>query len=324
MQLDRRLSPDTYRRVTVGVVVCMGFVIVTGALVRLTGSGLGCPKWPTCTAGDVVAPLSYHPLVEFVNRVVTLAVSIAIMAVAVASFARQPRRRDLTLLSAVLVVGLVAEIVLGGITVEHRLNPGFVMAHFLLAIGLLLDSVVLPDRASRPDPQRPDPPPHATPRPAPATDRRLTTLAWTIVGLVLTTIVAGTVVTGAGPHSGASAADGQVRRWHLSLHRVTQVHGSLAMLTLAVIVATWWLLRSHPSVEARHRLQQLVEAIAIQVAIGYTQYFTGVPALLVAFHIVGAVLVWTAALRFALFVSSLEVERPSGVAGTPTLSPTSA
>jgi heme a synthase len=303
MALPRRVSPAAYRRVTGWVVFFMGFVIVTGAAVRLTGSGLGCPKWPTCTSGDVVSPLSYHPLVEFINRVITLAVSIAIMVVALAAFLRQPRRRDLSLLSLGLVVGLVAEIILGGVTVEHRLNPGFVMAHFLLAIALLWNAVVLQHRASLPDGE-----PHR-----PLVDRDLIRVGRLLAVMVLATVVAGTVVTGSGPHSGANASDGEVRRWHLSLHRVTQVHGTCAMVTLALIVATWWLLRSRQAPhEAQHRLQLLIEAIAIQITIGYTQYFAGVPAFLVAFHIVGAVLVWTAVLRFALALSSGVGTGPAG------------
>jgi cytochrome c oxidase assembly protein subunit 15 len=232
-----------------------------------------------------VAPLRFHAQIEFLNRVTTLAVSIAISLAAVAAAARAPRRRDLTWLSIGLAIGLVAEIVLGGETVRHRLQPGFVMAHFLLALLILWDAVVLHHRAQRPDDMRGRP-------------------------MVDTTVVAGTVVTGAGPHSGANATDGRVRRWDLDLHRVTQVHGTAAMLTLAAVAGSWWLLRSRGAPpEARHRLQLLLEALCAQVAIGYTQYFMGVPAFVVAFHIVGVVLVWIAALRFALVLSSGRVER---------------
>jgi cytochrome c oxidase assembly protein subunit 15 len=118
-------------------------------------------------------------------------------------------------------------------------------------------------------------------------------------------VVAGTVVTGSGPHSGANAGDGRVRRWDLDLHRITQVHGSAAKATLALALACWWLMRSRSAPPAaRHRLQLLVEALAFQISIGYTQYFSGVPALLVAFHVLGAVLVWTAVLRLSLALSS--------------------
>ena len=295
-----RISPRTFERIAAAAIVCLGFVIVTGAAVRLTGSGLGCPQWPTCVGGHVVAPLRFHAQIEFLNRVTTLAVSIAISLAAVAAAVRAPRRQDLTWLSIGLAIGLVAEIVLGGETVRHRLQPGFVMAHFLLALLILWDAVVLHHRARRPDDMRG----------RPMVDRPLVWLGRALFGLVATTVVAGTVVTGAGPHSGANATDGRVRRWDLDLHRVTQVHGTAAMLTLAAVAGSWWLLRSRGApAEARHRLQLLLEALCAQVAIGYTQYFMGVPAFVVAFHIVGVVLVWIAALRFALVLSSGRVER---------------
>src|SRR5580704_12731562 len=152
-----RISAKTFERIALAAVVCLGFVIVTGAAVRLTGSGLGCPKWPDCTSGHVIAPLSFYAQVEFINRVTTLTVSIALSLAAVAAFLRTPRRPDLTWLSVGLAVGLAAEIVLGGETVRHRLQPGFVMAHFLLSLVILWDAVVLHHRAGWPDgvPRRP-------------------------------------------------------------------------------------------------------------------------------------------------------------------------
>jgi len=290
-----RFSPAAYRRVTLWTVVLVGFIIVTGATVRLTDSGLGCPNWPDCTTGHLVATTGYHPMVEFINRVVTGLVSAAVMMAALGAFLRRPRRPDLCWLGGGLVLGLAGQIVLGGETVKHRLEPAFVMAHFLLSILLLWDAVALHHRASLPD-DRPS---------EPVGDRGLVRLGRLLVVMVAATVVAGTVVTGSGPHSGANAGDGRVRRWHLDLHRITQVHGSAAMATLALTLACWWLMRSrsaHPA--ARHRLQLLVEALAFQISVGYTQYFSGVPALLVAFHVLGAVLVWTAVLRLSLGLSS--------------------
>jgi len=308
-----RLSPRTFRRITLLAIIALGFVIVTGAAVRLTGSGLGCPQWPACKNGHVVAPLSFYSQVEFINRVTTLAVSIAISAAALAAFFRAPRRRDLSWLGLGLAAGLVAEIVLGGETVRHRLNPGFVMAHFLLSLLLLWDAVVLHHRAGWPD----------SPGGArPLVDRPTIWLGRLLVVMVATTVVIGTVVTGSGPHSGANAGDGRIRRWHLDVHRVTQVHGTAAMLTVGLVLFTWWLLRSRGApVEARRRLQLVVEALAAQIVIGYTQYFSGVPPLLVACHIAGVVLVWTAVLRFAVFLSSGSVDAAGWVA-PPQRSPT--
>jgi cytochrome c oxidase assembly protein subunit 15 len=291
---SRRISPDGYRRLALATVVALVGLVVTGAAVRLTGSGLGCPKWPTCATGHVVAPDQFHPAIEFANRVLTGVVSAAMGLVALGAFLRAPRRRDLCVLGLGQVAGLLAEIVLGGVMVRHRLEPGLVMAHFLLSMLIVLDAVVLHHRASLPDGQRPQP-----------AGRDLVWIGRLITAMVAVTLVAGTVVTGSGPHSGANSADGRVTRWHVNLHRVTQIHGAVAMLTVGLVAAAWWLLRTTDAPEeARRRLQHLVEAIAAQVAIGYTQYFSGVPALLVGFHVLGAVTVWVCALRFVLSLSS--------------------
>jgi len=293
--LSRRLSPTEYRWLASATVVAVVVLVVTGAAVRLTGSGLGCPKWPTCSAGHVVAPDSLHPGIEFANRVFTGLGAVAMAVAALGAFVRAPRRRDLCWLGLGLAGGLLAEIVLGGVMVKHRLEPGYVMAHFLLSMVIVLDAVVLAHRAALPD---------GAPR-RPAGDRDLVRISRVVVGLVAATVVAGTVVTGAGPHSGANAADGRVARWQLNLHHATQIHGALAMLVVAAVGATWWLLRSHRApAEARRRLQYLTEALAGQVVVGYTQYFSGVPVLLVGIHVLGAATVWVCALRFTLFLSS--------------------
>lgn len=287
-----RVTPSGYRRITVVALVALGFIIVTGGAVRLTGSGLGCPQWPNCTAGHLaprISPSGYHPAVEFVNRVITGVVSVAVIVAVLASLVRAPRRRDLTWLSAGLVLGVVGQIVLGGETVRHKLNPAFVAAHFLLSMLIVWDAVVLDHRASLPDGGRR----------RPLVEPELVWAARLMAVLAAVTILAGTVVTGSGPHGG----DDKVQRWSLDLHRVTQLHGTAAMLLVALTLATLWLLRSQGApAEAIRRGRQVIEALALQVAIGYTQYFTGVPVVLVGFHILGAVLVWTAVLRFALVV----------------------
>src|SRR3954452_7181028 len=123
-----------YRRITCGALVAVTIIIVTGAAVRLTGSGLGCPDWPTCARGRVVAPFEYHAMVEFVNRTVTGLVSVAVALAVLGSLLRTPRRRDLTRWSLGLVAGVVAQIVLGGVTVLLELTPPIVMAHFVLSL----------------------------------------------------------------------------------------------------------------------------------------------------------------------------------------------
>jgi cytochrome c oxidase assembly protein subunit 15 len=298
-----QLSPRAYERLALVAAVAVAFIIVTGGAVRLTGSGLGCPDWPTCARGHVVAALSYHQLVEFVNRVVTGVVSVAVILAVLGSLVRRPRRRDLTWLSWGLVAGVLAQIVLGGVTVLEKLAPPFVMAHFLLSMALLADAVILHHRAGLPD--LPDV------RHEPVVDRDLVRLAHLMAFLAAVTIVAGTVVTSSGPHGG----DASVRRWDLSLHRVTQIHGTFAIMLLALVLATLGLLRVNKAPAlARHRARLVLEALSAQVAIGYTQYFTGVPAVLVGFHILGAVLVWTAVLRYDLSLSAPPRRGSVGVA----------
>ncbi|GAC1542499.1 MAG: hypothetical protein NVS3B12_30560 [Acidimicrobiales bacterium] len=288
-----RLSPATYRRVTVVALAALAFIIVTGGAVRLTGSGLGCPQWPNCSAGHL-APRSasnLHPMIEFVNRVVTGIVSAAVIVAVLGALLRAPRRRDLTGLSLGLVLGVIGQIVLGGETVRHRLNPAFVMAHFLLSMLIVWDAVVLHHRACLPD---------AEPR-RPLVDRDLVWVGRLLAFMTLATVVAGTVVTGSGPHGG----DDRVQRWSLDLHRVTQLHGVSAMVLLALAATTLWTLRAQGASQvAQRRAMQVIEALGVQVVIGYTQYFTGVPAAVVGFHILGAVVVWTTSLRLALAMSS--------------------
>src|SRR5262249_40200531 len=137
------VSPRTYRRVTLVAVWSLAAIIVTGAIVRLTGSGLGCPDWPQCNKNSLVAPLSWNPMVAFVNRVITAIVSIAVIVAVLGSLRRRPFRRDLVWLSLSLVVGVIAQIVLGGITVLTDLNPIAVQGHFVLSIAILTAAVVL-------------------------------------------------------------------------------------------------------------------------------------------------------------------------------------
>jgi cytochrome c oxidase assembly protein subunit 15 len=300
------LSPAAYRRVTLIALVALTFIIVSGAAVRLTGSGLGCPDWPTCADNRVVAPLEYHAMVEFVNRTVTGLVSVAVILAVLGSLRRTPRRRDLTWLSVGLVAGVVGQIVLGGLTVLFELRPGFVMAHFLLSMVILADAVVLHDRAGRPDDG-------ARPQPVGADGdvRRLGSLAVVAAGLVL---FLGTVVTSSGPHGG----DENAERLQFALPEVARFHGASVILFLTLVLVTLWRLRSATNSAAAVVLRrgEAVLAVAVaQAAIGYIQYFNGVPALLVGFHVAGAAAVWVATLRFRLAFDVVGVPGGTPAAG---------
>ena len=149
----RAITPRTYRALSMASLILLAFIIISGGLVRITGSGLGCPDWPTCDEDRIVAPLEYHALVEFVNRMVTGLVSVVVIVAVLGSLARVPRRRDLIWLSLGLVAGVLGQIVLGGLTVLFELKPGFVMAHFLLSIVILTNAIVLHHRAGEDDPR---------------------------------------------------------------------------------------------------------------------------------------------------------------------------
>ncbi len=294
------LSPPAYRQVTLFALLALTFIVVTGGAVRLTGSGLGCPDWPTCAENRVVAPWEYHAMVEFVNRTITGLVSVAVMLAVLGSVFRQPRRKDLLGLSIGLVAGVIGQIVLGGLTVLFELRPGFVMAHFLLSMVLLANAVVLHHRAGRPE---------GPTRPAVGTD--LMALGRLEVAAAALVILLGTIVTSSGPHGG----DENAERLQFLLPDVTRLHGIAVMLFLAVTLVTMWRLRRAgvgPTILRRSEV--LLAVLVAQAALGYLQYFTGVPALLVGFHIAGATALWVAVLRLHL-AFSVPVAATGGEAG---------
>ena len=291
------MSPASYRRITFVAVLALAFIIVTGGAVRLTGSGLGCPDWPTCSADRVVAPWEYHAMVEFVNRTITGLVSLAVILAVLGSLLRRPRRRDLVWLSAGLVAGVVGQIVLGGLTVLFHLAPPLVMAHFLLSMVILADAVVLHHRAGEPD---------AVPvRPVVSPELRL--LGRLVVASAAVTIFLGTVLTGSGPHGG----DEDVERLPLFVPDVARVHGISVMILLGLVLVTLWRLRRDGApLSLLRRGEVLLAVLVAQAAVGYVQYFTGVPVLLVGVHILGATAVWAAVVRFLLGFSTPDV--PAG------------
>ena len=285
------LSPRAFQRITLVALVALAFIIVTGAAVRLTGSGLGCPDWPTCTESQLVAPREYHAMVEFVNRTITGFVSVAVMLAVLGSLVRQPRRRDLTWLSLGLVGGVLAQIVLGGLVVLFHLAPGLVMLHFSVSMVLVWNAVVLHHRAGIPDDElRRLLPVHPS---APLMGRAL-------VGAAAVAIFLGTVVTGSGPHTGDHKGK-FIDRLPFAVSDVARLHSLAVWLFLALTVASVVQLRRlGGSDEQLRRASVLLAVIVAQGALGYTQYFTGVPPLLVGVHIAGAIAVWVATLRFAL------------------------
>ena len=295
------LSPRAFSRITLGALAALAAIVVTGGAVRLTGSGLGCPEWPTCGNGRVVAPLEYHAMVEFVNRVVTGVVSVLVIVAVLGALLRVPRRSDLTRLALGLVAGVVGQIVLGGLVVLSHLWPPLVMGHFVLSIVLLTNATVLYERSTWPD----------RAEIVPVVSSTHQALARLLLGAAGVVLFLGTVVTGAGPHAGSH--DGElIERLPFDVGAVARLHGISVMLFLALVLTTAWTLRRDGApAGVLGRVTVLLLVVVAQAAVGYTQYFTGVPALLVGIHIAGAVAVWLATLRVLL---SLRVPAPSKVA----------
>jgi cytochrome c oxidase assembly protein subunit 15 len=280
-------TPTTFRRLALAAAVLLAAIVVTGGAVRLTDSGLGCPTWPRCTSTSVVAPASYHALVEFVNRVVTTLVGIFIGAVAVAALLRTPRRRDLTVLAWSLVAGFMGQAVVGGLSVLYHLAPPWVMAHFLLSMLMLWAALVLLHRAD----------PAWTPRP-PAARRELVMLTRLLVASAGLVLFLGTVTTGTGPHAGSGT---HIRRLNFPLERVTQLHADSALFLTGLVVATLFAVRlTDTTALVRRRASWLAAIVALQVVIGYTQYFLNLPAGVVELHVAGATVLWCSTVWLAL------------------------
>lgn len=276
-----RVSPSAYRRATLAALLLLTIIVVTGAAVRLTNSGLGCSDWPNCNETKLISVSSFHETIEQTNRLFTGLVTIAVVAAVLGSVRREPRRRDLVWLSWGLVGGVMAQIVLGGITVLFDLNPALVACHFLVSIVLVTNAVVLHHRAS-------DAPP------GPKASDLSRKVGNALLGAALIAIMAGTVVTGTGPHGG----DEKAPRFQLVMTDVVRVHSILVWVLVALtIYMAIRLRREGASPLAQKAVVVLLLAEVAQGAIGYTQYFAGVPPLLVGFHIVGALAVWISALR---------------------------
>ena len=284
----RHVAPPAYARLTRFALWALAAIVVTGAAVRLTGSGLGCEDWPTCSEDRFVADLEYHALVEFVNRLFTGVVAVAVIAAVLGSVGRRPRRSDLTWLSLGLVAGVLAQVVLGALLVKTELDPRFTMGHFLLSMVLLWNAALLDVRARSGtatasaaqrsgDSTQGQLPPGGT--------TRLMQWAVLVIGAVL--LVTGTLVTGAGPHAGDTRAE----RLPLLVQEVARVHSIVALTLLGMVVWTWWRLRTSGS-EGHVRMGRVALLLAVQGALGYTQYFAGVPALLVGVHVALASITW--------------------------------
>jgi heme a synthase len=290
-------------------VIANAVIISTGAAVRLSSSGLGCPDWPTCTKSSLVAAhsagqTSLNTAIEFSNRLLTypLVIIAGLTFIAFLRYylAHGRARKDLVWLSAVLPLGVIAQAVVGGLVVLSKLNPALVAAHFLLSCAIILTSaVVLHARAAAFDAA-------AAGRPAPPPIRAdLRVLAGVLTGVTALMLAAGTVVTGTGPLAGTTIDKHghltTVPRFHFSLESVTQLHADIGWFIGATAVALVIGLRYAGGSRRTVRLGWVVLAgLVVQGAIGYIQYFNHLPAGLVWVHVSWAVVLWVFILRLYL------------------------
>ena len=291
-------SPESMRRIALAGVLASAGIIMTGAGVRLSQSGLGCPDWPRCTATSIVAngatgdPL-IHRWVEFGNRLVTVAIFAIAVVVFVAAWRYRPdgrRRRDLVWLASAQPAGILGQAVLGGIVVLTNLDPVWVLIHFVFSMALVAAAVALYVRCAEGR--------------GPArllVARQVRLFAFGAVAVLGLMITAGTVVTGTGPLAGGRLASGKlVPRFHLPLSGVTQLHADIGWLLAGLVIA---LAVGLPLAGApRHAVRLswvLLALIGVQGVIGYAQYFSGLPAGLVWVHVSDSVLIWIIAVRLS-------------------------
>lgn len=296
-----RVSPTAYARITRALLVSLVLITVVGAGVRLTGSGLGCSTWPTCEA-DSFTPRSAsdgHAMIEFVNRLVNAAVGLIAIAAVVGAHRREPRRPDLVRWSLGVFAWILGNGLVGALVVWLELSPVSVIGHFILALGALWNALLL-DRRAR------DGAPRQGARPRAATPTFVTAVR-VLVGAACVVLTTGTIVTGSGPHAGDERAD----RLALEVGTVARAHGlSMIAFLVATLVVVRLAHRGDAGPSVVQRAHELLVVIVLQGALGYWQYFTGVPALLVAFHVLGATLVWLAVLR--LWLALDDATAPAG------------
>ena len=290
-----------FRRALYGVLlVLQAGLVLTGGAVRLTGSGLGCPTWPECTSGSYTpvpnqAEGQLHAWIEFGNRLLTFALVAAALAVLINVLYRQ--RRDLRLLAIGQVLGIFGQGVLGGITVLTDLHPLPVAGHLLLSIVLIGGATSLYDRRET-----------SIIRITPA-EKITANLSRVHIYMTFLTIALGTLVTGSGPHAG----DEQARRFAFDIRTVASIHAESVIALLGLTLALYVAVRSN---QLHKRRLFIFLAIALgQGAIGYIQYFTGIPEILVAAHLLGSTLVWISAWRLRLAITSSPVRTQPSSAG---------
>ena len=262
-------------------------LVLTGGAVRLTGSGLGCPTWPECTPGSYT-PVPYqaegqlHAWIEFGNRLLTFALLLSALIAVI--YVLRTGRKDLRSLAAVQVLGILGQGVLGGITVLTDLHPLPVAGHLLLSMLLIAGAASLYSRREAPQSK------------VAAPTKTISVLSQAHIAISFVVLILGTLVTGSGPHAG----DEKTQRFGFDIRSVAILHADAVIFLVGLTIA---LLVAASVTQSTKKAIYIFFAVTLaQGAIGYTQYFTGIPEILVAAHLAGATIFWIAAWRIRLSV----------------------
>jgi cytochrome c oxidase assembly protein subunit 15 len=276
------------------LLVLQAGLVVTGGAVRLTGSGLGCPTWPECTDGSIAPVITQaedqlHAWIEFGNRLIAWLILILALAALVYVVKKLRNRNDfkrLRLLAILQILGFLGQVVLGGITVLTKLNPISVSAHFVLTLPLIAGALALRHRVLD--------------RPVLNIQPITRTVTKVITVLTFAVLLFGVVVTGTGPHAG----DADAKRYPFDFRTVSWLHADSVIALICLTIALYLVVKVSETADVKKifgRMILIFLAICLaQGAIGYLQYLTGLPELLVGAHLLGATLVWTHAWRLNL------------------------
>ena len=283
------------RRISLANLIAQSGIIVTGAVVRLTGSGLGCPTWPDCAPGSLIPVAGqvegFHKYIEFGNRLLTFLV--LAIAIALFVFSLLNEKRNIIVWSFLPLIGTLLQAVLGGITVLTGLHPSTVMAHFLLSIVLVGISVKIYDYFNNKKVYK------VLPK---IVDNYVNIV--TLVGLAV--IILGTITTGSGPHSGDEIS----ARFDLDIRVIAWLHADSVLLFVGLIIGL--LVITKLNSDSNHlfkKTRTLFIICLVQGFIGYVQWFSNLPWILVSFHVIGAVITWIAIVNLALFSSNSLLKR---------------
>ncbi|GIJ47428.1 cytochrome b561 [Virgisporangium aliadipatigenens] len=300
--VDALATANALRRLALASIIANVGIIVTGGAVRLTGSGLGCPTWPRCTDDSYVTTpeMGFNGVIEFGNRLLTFVVGAVALVGLISALLHKPRRPGTVKWSALVLAGIPAQGVVGGFTVLTNLNPYVVGCHFLVSVGIVAAAYMFWTAAGGG--------PKVGGWAAPGA---LRALGWSVVAASLLVVVLGVVVTGSGPHAG----DADARRTGLDIEAVSQLHADAVFLLIGLSVGLWLAVRA-----AGGPARAAAVLVAVELAqgfVGFAQYLTHLPELLVGLHMFGACLVWVATLAAFTTVSAPRAAAVEGPGGGP-------